>query len=72
MWNDKQNAEDHHADLLKVRARVASEKLQDQAPGQIGSAQDMQDYRLKTIDTLIEISSKEMRQVGPKTGEFYR
>ena len=72
MWNDKQNAEDHHADLLKVRARVASEKLQDQAPGQIGSAQDMKDYRLKTIDTLIEISSKEMRQVGPKTGEFYR
>ena len=72
MWNDKQNAEDHHADLLKVRARVASEKLQDQAPGQIGSAQDMKDYRLKTIDTLIETSSKEMRQVGPKTGEFYR
>lgn len=72
MWNDKQNAEDHHADLLKVRARVASEKLQHQAPGQIGSAQDMKDYRLKTIDTLIETSSKEMRQVGPKTGEFYR
>jgi hypothetical protein len=73
MWNDEQNAADHHADLLRVRARVASEKLQDTAPGQIGTTQQMKEYRLKTLDAMISQAETEMsaKSVASKA-EFYR
>jgi|TARA_R110000824_G_scaffold197463_2_gene381003 hypothetical protein len=73
MWNDEQNAADHHADLLRVRARVASEKLQEGAPGQIGTTQQMKEYRLKTLDAMISQAETEMsaKSVASKA-EFYR
>ena len=67
MWNDEKLAADHHADLLKVRARVASEKL-----GGGDTTESMKEYRLKIIDSLIEQAESEMAQTPAKQGEVYR
>jgi hypothetical protein len=72
MWNDEKLAADHHADLLKVRARVASEKLQSGLPGQIGTTEQMKEYRLKVIDNMIEQAESEMAQKPAKQGEVYQ
>lgn len=72
MWNDEKLAADHHADLLKVRARVASEKLQSGLPGQIGTTEQMKEYRLKVIDNMIEQAESEMTQKPAKQGEVYQ
>ena len=72
MWTDEANAAAHHADLLKVRARVASEKIQDGTPGQIGTSQQMHEYRLKTIDEMIKQAESEMVQKPARQGEVYR
>lgn len=71
MWNDEKLAADHHADLLKVRARVASEKL---GGGDTtdGYTESMKEYRLKIIDSLIEQAESEMAQTPAKQGEVYR
>jgi hypothetical protein len=72
MWNDGQNAADHHADLIRVRARIVNENLQGNTPGQITSSKEAREYRLKVIDTMISQSSTEM-SVNPiaKQGEVY-
>lgn len=72
MWNDEKLAADHHADLLKVRARVSSEKLQSGLPGQIGTTEEMKQYRLKVLDSLIEQAESEMAHKPAKQGEVYR
>lgn len=71
MWNDEKLAADHHADLLKVRARVSSEKLQSGLPGQIGTTEEMKDYRLKVLDSLIAQAESEMAHKPAKQGEVY-
>jgi hypothetical protein len=73
MWNDEKNAAEHYEDLKKVKARIESEPLQIELPGQISTSKDMRDYRLKTIDALIKASESEMAMAVPaKQGEVYR
>lgn len=72
MWNDEKNAADHHADMIKVRARIANEKLQGNSAGQIASAKEARDYRLRVIDTMISQAETEMSVVPAKQGEVYQ
>jgi hypothetical protein len=72
MWNDEKNAAEHHADLVRVRGRVANEKLQGDSPGQITSAKDARDYRLRVIDTMISHAETEMSVTPAKQGEVYQ
>jgi len=72
MWTDKHTAAAHHEDLLKVRARVASEKFQEENAGQIGTSKQMHEYRLKVLDDMIKQSESEMTQTPTKQGDVYR
>jgi hypothetical protein len=72
MWTDKHTAAAHHEDLLKVRTRVASEKFQDETPGQIGTSKQMHEYRLKVLDDMIKQAESEMAHIPAKQGDVYR
>jgi len=73
MWTDEKNALDHLEDLKRVRARIEKEELQGQEAGQISTTPQMQEYRLKVIDSLIKQSEFESKGKKEKDKEdFYR
>ena len=59
MWEDKYTAEAHYQDLLRVKARLEKES-------------DVNEYRMKTINDMINIADSERNSEKREKVEFYR
>lgn len=59
MWEDKDTAEAHYQDLLRVKARLEKES-------------DVNEYRMKTINDMINIADSERNSEKREKVEFYR
>lgn len=59
MWEDKDTAEAHYQDLLRIKARLEKES-------------DVNEYRMKTIKDMINIADSERNSEKREKVEFYR
>jgi len=59
MWEDKDTAEAHYQDLLRIKARLEKES-------------DVNEYRMKTINDMINIADSERNSEKREKVEFYR